>query len=109
MDYLPDLIERLVARARAGDEFAIKMVLERVAAPLRPQGAAVNVPNWESAQGLTAKAEAILAALVRGQVPVDAGRSLLEALAVVGKIAELEDLARRVGNLEQLRGANCDP
>ena len=63
MDYLPDLIERLVARARAGDEFAIKMVLERVAAPLRPQGAAVNVPNWESAQGLTAKAEAILAAL----------------------------------------------
>lgn len=100
-DHLPELIDRLVEKAKSGDEFATKLILERVAPPLRPQGQTVKVPGLDAAHGFAAKAEAVLAALGRGQLPIETGRHLLEALGTVAKIAELDDLFRRVEELER--------
>lgn len=100
-EHLPELIDRLVAQAKSGDEFATKLILERVAPPLRPQGQTIRVPGLDAADGFAAKAEAVLAALGRGQMPIETGRHLLEALATVAKITELDDLFRRVEELER--------
>jgi hypothetical protein len=103
-EHLPELIEKLVSRAKAGDEFAIKLILERVAPPLRPQGQRVVLPRVEVARGTVAKAEAVLEALGAGEVPVETGRSLLEAIATVARITEIHDLLRRVETLEEKKG-----
>lgn len=99
-EHLPDLIENLVTKAKAGDEFSIRLILERVAPPLRPHSQPILIAGMES-ESLTAKAEAVLAALGAGQVPVDAGRGLLEAIGAVAKITEIDDLIKRVQALEQ--------
>jgi hypothetical protein len=102
-NYLPDLIDQLVTKATAGDEFAIKLILERVAAPLRPQSQTVTLPGMETAEGLAAKAEIVLEALAVGLLPIDAGRGLLEAISIVAKIAELDELMKRVEALEHTK------
>lgn len=102
--HLPALIDQLVDKAKAGDEFAIKLILERVAPPLRSQGPTVNIKDMEKAKGLAAKAEVVLTALACGGLPIDAGRSLLEAIGAVARISEVDELAKRVEALEQLKG-----
>lgn len=103
-EHLPEMIDKLIGRAKAGDEFAIKLILERVAPPLRPQSQSVVLPSLEIAEGIAAKAEAVLEALGAGQLSVDTGRNLLEAIATVAKIAEINDLLKRVETLEQKKG-----
>jgi hypothetical protein len=98
---LPDLIEQLEAKARAGDQFAIKMILERVAPPLRPQGPTVLIPELASAGTLVDKAEAILKATGEGLLPVDTARALLDSVAALAKIREVDDILRRVEALEK--------
>ncbi|GAB3371902.1 hypothetical protein GCM10027431_21500 [Lysobacter rhizosphaerae] len=98
--HLPALIDQLVAKAKAGDKFAIKLILERVAPPLRPHSQPILIAGMENVS-LTTKAEAVLKAIGAGQVPVDAGRGLLDAISVVAKITEIDDLLKRVQALEQ--------
>lgn len=100
-DHLPELLDHLVARAKAGDEFAIKAILERVAPPLRAHGPSVDVPGMSSAVGLAAKAEVVLMALGDGQISVDSGRALLEAIGALAKITEVDELLKRVEELER--------
>jgi len=100
-EHLPELIDDLVKRAKAGDEFSIKLILERVAPPLRPQGQVVEVQGLEDAHGLAAKAELILRAVGLGQMPVETGRLFLEALGSVARIAEFDELTKRVEELER--------
>ena len=100
-DHVPELIEKLVEKARSGDEFAIKLILERVAPPLRAQGESVDVPGMSGAIGLSAKAEVVLAALAAGQMPVETGRALLDSIGAIAKITEVDDLLKRVEELEK--------
>lgn len=99
-DELPNIVEQLKRRATNGDDTAIRLILERVAPPLRPQGPAVELPELLEADGLAAKAEAVLAAIAMGRLSVDAGRSLLDALGAVAKAVEVHELTRRVEALE---------
>lgn len=97
---LPDLIHQLERRAQNGDDFAIKLILERVAPPLRPDGIVVTLPELAVADSLTAKANAVFNAIGEGRIPVDAGRALIESLTNVARIAESDELAKRVEALE---------
>lgn len=99
-EHLPELVDLLVAKAKAGDEFSIRLVLERVAPPLRPQGPTVELPDLLEAPTLSSKAEAILGAVASGRLPVDTGRGLLDALAAVAKAIEVEQLTARIEALE---------
>ncbi len=105
LEHLPDLVDHLVKKAKAGDEFAIKLILERVAPPMRPCGQVAEVPGLDAARGLSAKADAVLGALGRGQISVDSGRALLDAIGAVAKITEIDDLLRRIEQHEQTQEA----
>lgn len=99
-DHLPQLLDLLVVKAKAGDEFAIKAILERVAPPLRSQAQNVDLPAISGAVGLAAKAELVLIAIGDGSIPVDTGRALLEAIGTLAKITEVDELLKRVEKLE---------
>lgn len=94
------LVAKAVALALAGDTFALRTCLERLAPPPRPESAAVLVPGLAEAPTLSGKAEAILAAVGNGQLSPDIGERLLTALAAYAKAKELDELQERVTALQ---------
>lgn len=103
---LPELINDLQARARSGDDFAIKLIFDRVAPPMRPEGASVHLPKLAEGASLADKASSILSAVGEGQITVDVARSLIDTLAAAARIIETDELVRRIETLEQNLGGS---
>ena len=97
---LPDVLEALVAQAKAGDTSAIKLILERTVPTLRPVDAptALNLP---AEGGLAEQGRAVLLALAAGHLPVNQATGILQAMAGLARLKELEELERRIAALEQ--------
>lgn len=96
---LPEVLEALVAQAKAGDIGAIKLVLERTVPALRPADAAIplNLPvDW----GLADQGRAVLAALAAGQLPANQAAGILQALGTQAKLIETDELEARIAVLE---------
>ena len=100
---LPEVLEALVAQAKAGDTGAIKLVLERTVPALRPVDAATPL-NLPAEGGLADQGRAVLAALAAGQLPVNQAASILQGLGNLAKLVELDELEKRVAALEGERG-----
>ena len=106
--HVPELVEKALDMARAGDPAALRLLLDRALPPLKPSAEPVAVPLDPSAP-LPEQGAAILQAVAAGTVPPDVGKALLEALAAQGRLLELHELARRVAALESAReGASDD-
>ncbi|WP_313487312.1 DUF5681 domain-containing protein [Stutzerimonas kunmingensis] len=84
--------------ARNGDMQACRLILERMVPAIKP----VSEPIQFDFSGSTPtdQARSIMAAIAAGDIPPDQGRALIEALASVAKIAELDELSRRLEALE---------
>ena len=97
---LPEVLETLVAQAKAGDTGAIKLILERTVPALRPVDAPA-VLNLPPVGGLADQGRAVLLALAAGQLPVNQATGILHAMAGLARLKELEELERRLAALEQ--------
>jgi Family of unknown function (DUF5681) len=95
-----DLVKKAVALALTGDVTALRMCLDRVVPVPRAESAAVLIPALATAHTLTEKAEAVARAIGKGQLSPDTGATLLQAIAAACKVAEFDDLQRRVAELE---------
>lgn len=93
---------KVIELARGGDMAAIRLVAERVCPPLK----AVEAPEaFEMPDGtLTDKANAVLRAMVSGELPLTSGAAVLSALGSVVKVIETDELVRRLEALEQQKG-----
>ena len=96
---LPEVLDALVAQAKAGDIGAIKLVLERTVPALRPVDA-VTPLNLPVDGGLAEQGRAVLATLASGQLPVNQATSILQGLGNLAKLVELDELEKRVAALE---------
>jgi len=93
---LPEVMNALLAQAKGGDTAAIKLVLERCIPTLRPMDA-VTTLILPTDGGL---AEQVRAALAAGQLPVNQATSILQALAGLARLVELDNLENRVSTPE---------
>ncbi|OTE96631.1 hypothetical protein BCS42_03880 [Crenothrix sp. D3] len=96
-DDMPDILTKLIELAKGGDVQAIKLLLERVCPVLKPQAVPISIPFAES---LAEQGNVIIKATMAGQIPPDIGSQLITALANQAKIIEIDDLARRITELE---------
>ena len=96
---LPEVLETLVAQAKSGDTAAIKLILERVCPALRPVDAP-TVLTLPADAGLVAQGEAVLLALAAGHLPVNQATGILQAMAGLARLKELDELERRIAALE---------
>ena len=96
---LPEVLEALVAQAKAGDTAAIKLVLDRTIPALRPVDASTQL-DLPAEGGLVEQGRAVLAALAAGQLPVNQATSILQGLGSLARLVELDELERRVTALE---------
>ncbi|MDG4561666.1 MAG: hypothetical protein RKP20_16345 [Candidatus Competibacter sp.] len=96
---LPDVLEALVAQAKASDTGAIKLILERTVPALRPMDA-VSPLNLPVDGGLADQGRAVLAALATGHLPVNQAAGILQGLGNLAKLMELDELEKRIAALE---------
>ncbi len=97
------IIATVVQAALRGDVQAAKLVLERVIPALKPQELATAI-ELPTAGTLTDQGRAVLGAVAAGTLPPAQGAQLLGAIAQLGRVAEIDELAARVAALENQHG-----
>ncbi len=100
---LPEVLDALVAQAKAGDTSAIKLVLERTVPALRPVDAVAPL-NLPVDGGLADQGQAVLAALAAGHLPANQAAGILQGLGNLAKLVELDELEKRIAALEGKQG-----
>ena len=97
-EHVPALVSMLLERAMAGDIGAARLLLERTVAPLKAaeQATPLSLPGGT----LTEQGQAVIAAVASGELAPSQGAALLSSLGTLAKLAEADDLARRLAVLE---------
>ena len=91
--------DAVLAAAKQGDMQACRLILERLLPAVRPTYAPVEFDLDENAP-LADQARQILAAVASGQLPPDQGRALVDAVAAVVRVVELDEIERRLNAIE---------
>jgi hypothetical protein len=93
------IIGSVIESAKTGDIQAASLLLSRVCPPLKPVQEAykIGLPG----ETLTKKAEAILDAVADGKISISDAKALLDGLASISKITEIDELTRRIEALEK--------
>lgn len=94
------IVKRLEEAALAGDVAAARTLLERALPIYRISAEPVELPELDGAAELTDKAKAVLAAVASGKLPPDLGAQLVTAIGAVSRVAEVDELIRRIAALE---------
>jgi hypothetical protein len=89
--------------AKAGDLTACKLILERLLPPLKSTAPTVRVAV-PSDGGLADTGRAILRAVTDGELAPDTGAQLVTALGGMARVTEIDELEKRVGELEKRNG-----
>ncbi len=100
---MPELLNKLMAQAMAGDVAAARLLLERSIAPLKVQEQPVTL-TLPGDGTLTEKGAAVLDAVASAQLAPGQGAQLLTGIGTLARIAELDALTARVAVLESKHG-----
>ena len=95
---LPAILEALAANALSGDTAAAKLLLERTIPPLK--SVELPAPVVMDGASLSDQGRAVVAALTAGNLAPGQAAALLQGLAALAKLVELDDLTRRIEALE---------
>ena len=95
------LQKKVLSMALKGDISAIKIVADRIWPRLRPQAETVNVKTKSSE--IVEQGQKIIDTALAGQLPVDALRDLLSALADQARLVEFSEIDNRLKVLEEHR------
>lgn len=104
--HLPEIILQLVNKAREGDSQAARLLLERVLPPMKAieQPVMLSLPIGE---GITAQGMAIVQAVAAGTIAPGQGAALLTGLGSLARIKEIDELERRITQLEGAKNGNA--
>ena len=99
---VPELLAKLMTQALEGDTSAARLLLERAIAPLKAaeQPQALTLPDGS----LTDQGRAVLASVAAGELAPGQGAALLGAIGTLARVAEVDELAARVAELEKKHG-----
>jgi hypothetical protein len=90
--------EILIAKARNGDAWAVRLVAERVCPPVKPIESVVEVAL--TGETLTEKAGCVLEALSEGTLAPSQAAQLLQAIGSLAKVIEVDEVLKRLAALE---------
>lgn len=94
------LVSKAVEKALEGDTTALRLCLERIIPPFKAVGETVNVSALKAASTATERAELVLTYLAEGDLTPDDSNVILGALVRQLKVAEFDDIERRLQALE---------
>jgi hypothetical protein len=99
--HLPELLDRMLLQAMAGDTTAQRLLLERVFPTLKAEAMPLKVELPEG-KTFTDTAKALLQAATGGEIAPDVAGELLTALARVTQIEAADELRKKLEELESL-------
>ena len=82
---------------------AMRLLLDRVLPVRKPVAPMLELFELEDAVTLTAKAQAVIHGVARGTVPPDIAGQLITAIGATAKVLEVDELDKRVAQLEVLK------
>lgn len=95
----PQILETMVAAAKGGDVQAARLILERILPPFKPTEQAMELAL--EGKTLTDKGRAVLGAVSAGELAPGQGSQLIAAIGTLARVAEIDDLERRIAELER--------
>ena len=99
--YAEELIQRVVGMAKDGDMAALKLCLDRLCAPLRPTDRHITIEGMADVKELSDKGGLVLAHVAKGDITPAEAQHLMAAISSQARIIEVDELERRVAELEQ--------
>ena len=99
--YAEQLIQQVVDLAKDGDMAALKLCFDRLCAPLRPTDRLITIEGMIDTKELSDKGELVLANVASGDITPSEAQSLMTAISSQARIIEVDELERRVAELEQ--------
>ena len=101
--HLPAIITQLVTKAKEGDIQAARLLLERVLPPMKAieQPITLSLPAGD---GMAAQGLAIVQAVAAGTIAPGQGAALLTGLGALARIKEMDELEKRISQLEGNHG-----
>ncbi|WP_046080104.1 DUF5681 domain-containing protein [Halomonas sp. HG01] len=92
---------KVLEAAKNGDLRAAELVLARCAPVHRPTQQPVTF-ELDRDKPLADQGRDVMAAIAAGDLAPDQGRSLLDALAALAKVTEIDEIQRRLSELENM-------
>jgi len=100
---LKAILTQLVAQAKSGDTAAAKLLLDRALPPLKVIEMPVRVDGVDPSASTLENASAVIAALADGHIAPGQVAAILNGLASLAKVREVEELEKRIEVLEAMR------
>lgn len=94
-----EVAQVVIEAALRGDMQAAKIVLERLCPPLKPSAAPVMI-DLPANPGLGDTARAVIQHAANGQIAPDVAGQLVQAVASLARVVEIDELERRLTALE---------
>lgn len=98
------VIAAMLTAAKSGDVQAARLLIERIIPALKP--IPPTTPFRLDGDSLTAQAQAVLAAVAGGSIAVPDAKALIDSLATLARITEIDELEKRITALEKGRHEN---
>jgi uncharacterized membrane protein YebE (DUF533 family) len=95
------IARKVVDAAKAGEQWAVTAVLQRIAPPRRSAPVSLKLPAIETAADITTALAAILAAVADGTIDPDEGRIIADIIDAKRRAIETADLEARISKLEK--------
>lgn len=99
-----EITQAVIQAAKDGDLSAARLVLERLAPPLRERPVSLALPATDTAEGISQAQQAVLEAVGAGELLPGEGQVLAGILEGRRKALETLELERRVAALEERHG-----
>lgn len=100
-EHLPEAITILMEGVREKDRHCLRIYFDRVCPVLKGVDVPGVVPGFAEAGTLQEKATAILQAVSDGEVSVNDGLSLIQAVANAARVNESSEMERQIEELEK--------
>jgi len=103
-EHLPELVQRVLLQALAGDTTAQRLLLDRVWPALKPEQLPVVLADYSADSPLMQQGKAIMQAMAQGDIPPDVANDLLGGLARMAGIKVVDELEERIRAMEAADG-----
>lgn len=97
--YGEEVADMVINAALAGDMQAARIVLDRLCPPLKPSTVPINI-TLPSDPGIAGTARTIIEHAAEGQIGPDVAGQLVQAVAALARVVEIDEIDRRLSALE---------
>jgi translation elongation factor EF-1alpha len=98
-DQAEDLISKVIEQALEGDMAALRMCIERIVPPVKPERGDIQI-KFEDNATLTEKGVTVIDSVASGNISIDQGQDMILMLHTQKRLVELDELLNRVERLE---------